>query len=395
MKINFGKKTIVAGAVVSSLLAVVLLANAVFAATTTWTVSDANLKVSGSTTCFPIFSYVLGLQQGATYGRGTGGTFQQNKAGASTIVADLEQSSSGQGLSDTTALNGDLGLSSSINSALLPLPSNVTMTEFARDGVCIIANSSVTGTANITFDEIARIFGSVSGQSAITTWSSMHITSSTDNIVVFGRQSGSGTEDTINKCIAGGGFSGWTDNNSNITRETSSALLLAAVSSTPGAIGYESYGYVSQNLGTNVLFSISPDSANWTYPYTNTSSYVAPTAQSITSTSYPLARTLKFLKNTTPSTNSDNANLLISYTLSRLGQDDVEHCGFVKLNPDADVNADGHINISDVGSIGTKWLQSGANGFCAQDVNQDGHVNISDIGKIGQWWLISYTRIGS
>ena len=122
MKINFGKKTIIAGAVISSLLAVVLLANAVLAATTTWTVSDANLKVSGSTTCFPIFSYVLGLQQGATYGRGTGGTFQQNKAGASTIVADLEQSSSGQGLSDTQALNGDLGLSSSINSALLPLP---------------------------------------------------------------------------------------------------------------------------------------------------------------------------------------------------------------------------------------------------------------------------------
>ena len=73
----------------------------------------------------------------------------------------------------------------------------------------------------------------------------------------------------------------------------------------------------------------------------------------------------------------------------------MEYTGFIKLNPDADVNRDGHINIQDIGLTGTKWLQTGSPGWCPEDVNQDGHVNVSDVGRIGQWWLITYTRINN
>ena len=271
---------------------------------------------------------------------------------------------------------------------------NVTYTEFARDGVCIIANANVTGISNLTVDQIARIFGTVSGQPAITTWSSLGATSTgADNIVVFGREVGSGTRDTLDGVVAGA-FSGWTDT-SVATRKNSSSDILAAISSTPGAIGYEAYGYVSQNHTGVTINSIS---GNTVYPVPSTGFDLrGADPPSITSNGYPLARTLKMETNTNGSTNSAHATQLKTYMLSRLGQDDVATAGFVKLNPDEDVNADGHINISDIASIGTVWLQTNLSnpGWIAQDVNQDGKINISDIALIGQWWLLSYTKIVS
>jgi len=88
-----------------------------------------------------------------------------------------------------------------------------------------LLTAALLGTANITFDEIARIFGSLSGQSAITTWSSMHITSSTTISWCSAGQSGSaGTEDTINNVSPGAGSPVGQSNNSNITRETSQRI---------------------------------------------------------------------------------------------------------------------------------------------------------------------------
>jgi len=393
VKINFGKKAIVAGAVAASLLSVVLIANSVLATTTFNPASQLN--ISGSTTCFPIFKTVLGIPGAG--GLGTGGTFQTN-TGAS-WNADVEQGASGVGLSDCQAGANDVGLSSTLSSVLNtqigPGKSapNVTYKDFARDGVCILVNNQVTGLTGLTFDQIANIFGTVSGQTAITTWSALGATApaGSNNITVIGREVGSGTRDTLDGVIAGS-FSGWTDV-SVTSRQTSSSALLSAVQAEPGGIAYEAYGYVSQNHSGVTIMNISN---NITNPVpTSGLTYVAPTPQSITSAGYPLARTLKMETNTNGSTNSAHATQLMSYMENRLGQDDVATAGFVKLNPDEDVNADGHVNISDIASIGTVWLQTNLSnpGWIPQDVNQDGKINISDIALIGQWWLLSYTVI--
>ena len=353
----------------------------------------ASLRISGSTTCFPIMQDVLGIP--SVGGLGNGGIFQQN-----TLVtwnADVEQGDDVVGINDCVSGDNDIGLSSTLTSALTSQLSgtSVTYKEFARDGICIIANNGVTGLSNLTLNQVARIFGTVPNQSAITTWSSLGATSTgVDNIAVIGREVGSGDRDTLDGTLAGI-FPGWTDTSVNPTyRETSDSALITAVSNTPGAIAYESFGYLMQDQAGATIFNISGDT---TYPVPSHPSlpYMTPTVQSITASSYPLACTLKFLTNGSGSTNSTNAGIFVNYLLSRQGQDDVEYTGFIKLNPDADVNRDGHINIQDIGLTGTKWLQTGSPGWCPEDVNQDGHVNVSDVGRIGQWWLITYTRINN
>jgi ABC-type phosphate transport system substrate-binding protein len=353
----------------------------------------ASLRISGSTTSFPLMKGMLGIP--SVGGLGTGGTFQQN-----TLVtwnADVEQGDDVVGINDCASGDNDIGLSSTLTSALTSQLSgtSVTYKEFARDGICIIANSGVTGLSNLTLNQVARIFGTVPNQSAITTWSSLGATSTgADNIVAIGREFSSGERDTLDGALAGT-FPGWTDTSVNPAyRENSDGALITAVSNTKGAIAYVSFGYLMQDQAGVTIFNISKDT---TYPVPSPSNlfYVTPSALSITSGSYPIVTTLKFLTNTIGSANSANANTFINYMLSRLGQDDTANVGFIKLNPDEDVNGDGKINVSDIALMGTKWLQKGSPGWCPEDINQDGKVNISDIALIGQWWLMSYPRINN
>lgn len=353
----------------------------------------ASLRISGSTTCFPIMQGMLGIP--SVGGLGTGGTFQQNTF--VTWNADVEQGDDVVGINDCVSGDNDIGLSSTLTSALTSQLSgtSVTYKEFARDGICIIANSGVTSLSNLTLNQVARIFGTVPNQSAITTWSSLGATSTgADNIVVIGREVSSGDRDTLDGMLAGI-FPGWTDTSVNPAyRELSDDALITAVSNTPGAIAYESFGYLMQDPGDATVFNISADT---TYPVPSPGNlfYVTPKVQSITSGNYPIVTTLKFLTNTIGSSNSANANTFINYMLSRLGQDDTAQVGFIKLNPDEDVNGDGKINVSDIALMGTEWLQKGSPGWCPEDINQDGKVNISDIALVGQWWLIKYTRINN
>jgi len=75
-----------------------------------------------------------------------------------------------------------------------------------------------------------------------------------DNIAVIGREVGSGDRDTLDGTLAGI-FPGWTDTSVNPTyRETSDSALITAVSNTPGAIAYESFGYLMQDqAGATIL----------------------------------------------------------------------------------------------------------------------------------------------
>ena len=52
-----------------------------------------------------------------------------------------------------------------------------------------------------------------------------------------------------------------------------------------------------------------------------------------------------------------------------------------------DINRDGCINISDLVSVGGRWMETGAPGWIPEDVNSDGVVNISDLVIIGGHWM--------
>lgn len=73
--------------------------------------------------------------------------------------------------------------------------------------------------------------------------------------------------------------------------------------------------------------------------------------------------------------------------------------------PNADVNLDSNINITDVSLIGQVWLSAGPNGggacpaaggpscgFLRQDVNQDGNINITDVSSVGAQWQVAWQK---
>jgi phosphate transport system substrate-binding protein len=90
---------------------------------------------------------------------------------------------------------------------------------------------------------------------------------------------------------------------------------------------------------------------------------------------------------------------VINYMSSTQGQNSVNAVGFIQINvpakqpiPDADIDMNGGIGLTDIGQITGRWNTTQAiPGSIRADVDNNGGVGLSDIGKItGQWGNVGF-----
>jgi len=400
------------------------------------------LRISGSTTVFPIVASCLGVSgQG---GIGTNGPFQSTSAGSG-FVADVEQGGSDVGIADCIDGSSDVGMISR------PLTSSesteLNSYAIARDAVCIIVNNHVPScVTQLTEQQIRGIYEGVyklasNGDGINEYWDASAITVSGQGIQgsdgnyydagltfpalpgygVFGAHVmiapyamnlTSGTRDFLGGSSATNGC-GFASSSTKLSTDPTNGLYYASdypleqafigsdgspnrVNSTSNmrntinnannaAIGYVGLNF-SNTSGTNVRV----------VPIVNIIQYVAylPTQINVDSGQYPLYRGLYLVTlKTNPNPPMSFINWMTIYNDSNgtavIGQNFVASTGFFRLVPDEDINADGIINISDFGGLGNNWGQSGIPHFTRSDINRDGVVDISDVGDLGNWWGVT------
>jgi phosphate transport system substrate-binding protein len=333
-----------------------------------------NLRVSGSTTVYPIVEHLLAHALSTDY---------------ADIVPEVKQGGSGQGAKDCGVGWSDIAMASSLsdyggtNSYNDPM---FNSTRIARDGIVIIVNTSVTNINQITFDDLAKIYNGTYHN-----WSEL----GGPNLVIkpYSRIIGSGTRASFMDFLKnyGGGLNDANEETTRAaagtTRQLENSDMAGIVNGDPGtagagAIGYVGLGFVEGRENIRQL-NISKTTAN--------PSYVEPTTANVYSQSYPMSRWLYVCTlNHYTSDNAANAADFITCLQSESGQDSVKAADFLKLYIDPDVNKNGVINVSDVASVGAYWGQGGAPHWVSADVNSNGVVNVSDVSAVGAWWSFGY-----
>ena len=171
------------------------------------------------------------------------------------------------------------------------------------DGIAIVVNPKNT-LVSLTLEDIRAIYaGNVSD------WKDVKGTPGL--IVVFGRESTSGTRDYFREYIMkGANFT------PGILEKNSNGAIAQAVTQTPGAIGYVSLGYIMTDSSIKPI----PVLVNGT-PH-------IPSIATVQDRSYPIWRPLYLFTKGTP---SPKAKVFIDYMLSPDGQKDVQAAGGVPL----------------------------------------------------------------
>ncbi len=150
----FSKKKVLTSVLLGSAAITALIPSTVFAADPTVWVDEANddLRISGSTTCYPIVAAALGIT-GNSGGIKDDGPFQSANGN---LQAELRLGGSSVGILDSMTQNNDVGLAS----RTLKSTETGEQTAFARDGVCVIVGEAVAagGVTNITASQIKDIY---------------------------------------------------------------------------------------------------------------------------------------------------------------------------------------------------------------------------------------------
>jgi phosphate transport system substrate-binding protein len=174
----------------------------------------------------------------------------------------------------------------------------VVATVIARDGIAVVVNNEQS-VANLTMDQVRDIFAGV-----ITNWN--EVGGADAEIVVIAREEGSGTRGAFEELVM---------ESDVITAEAllfpSNGALRTAVSQTPNAIGFLSFGYLDG--------SIAPLSIDG----------VAATTENINNGSYPVVRPLLYLTKNTP---TGLAKAYIDFCLSTEGQAIVDDEGYLTVS---------------------------------------------------------------
>ena len=382
---------------------------------TVWTVSGANLKVSGSTTIYPIVHAAV-----------TSSAFTTEYP---SIVADVKQLASGQGRDDMGLGLCDLAMSSSafpttgqlgtrdVNSDGIYTAADegsannmFDVTKIARDAVIVLLNTSVTGVTYLSKLQLQGIYdnryngywdspaASITVNGVTTTYPALggnHIA-----IKPFARVVGSGTRQSFLDQISAHKISVASGDSFDLeetyiaahgVRVQENADMRDAVNASDGSanggIGYVGMGFDTLPDGTaltNVRVLLVDNNNATPAP-------VQPTTTNIYNRTYPLARSLQvgtLHGYTTPG--SANAQSLINFLLSEDGQKCVLDSGFLKLYMDQDVNQSLSITVSDVAIVGSHWGEHGAPHWIRADVNGSGTITVSDVASIGSWWGFTY-----
>lgn len=177
------------------------------------------------------------------------------------------------------------------------------------DGI-VVAVSKKNPISKLTIDEIADIF---SGK--ITNWK--QVGGDDAKIVVFSRESSSGTYDFFKEHVLNKGDSKGTVNFApGASLLNNSAQIADQTSSNKNAIGYFGMGYSTNDLKE---LEVAKDKGG---------PYLKPTVAKVKSKEYSIARSLQIYTNGKP---NSHIKKFIDFILSKMGQHIVEQAGFVSL----------------------------------------------------------------
>ena len=254
--------------------------------------SKQTIKISGSTTVLPI------VQKAA----------DQYMTIHPEADIQISGGGSGVGIQAIGSRTVDIGMSSRevTKDELVKYPSFV-VTSVAQDGIAIIVNPS-NGIQNITLDQIRDIY-----QGKIVTWNQItgaDVPGTSNQIVIVGRDSASGTRTYFDEAV----LLKATPTNRMLEKNSNGAVL-QTISQTPGAIGYVSIGFVSNDVKAVPIWY-------------NAQKVVAPTIDNVKAKTYPVSRDLYVITNGQP---SGLAGDFIKYILSPEGQKIVADEGYVTV----------------------------------------------------------------
>lgn len=182
----------------------------------------------------------------------------------------------------------------------------------AKDGIAIIVNPA----NEIRVIQVSDVRDIYTGR--ITKWSQVlgaNVPNTNQQIVVVGRDSASGTREFFDK-EAAGVLQGAAPTKAMLEKNSNGALS-QTIAQTPGAIGYVSIGYITDDVKALPIWYNDPTKA------------VAPTKESVRSGMYPIQRELFMFTNGQP---AGLAADFLAFIKSPEGKTIVESEGFVSLN---------------------------------------------------------------
>jgi hypothetical protein len=402
------------------------------------------VQEQGSTTVYPALVNGQPSYQGAVTNPQPAWPTGQKLGCDSNLVAN------GSGAGKTALINYYTGASGTVvdtAASSSPLASGAEQTNLMAFQIggdaMVIAVRNDNPVTNITMGEVTAIY-----DGNITSWTQLsQPNGKTGNFVPRSRIPGSGTRDDMNrlfkmdrgtvqatapyaKISCSTGFTTCEPNvidSTGLPRLTTSQEEGDAVCNSVDAIVYTSLanlqlygpGTAGCDAAGHTLKALNLQSCDYTgfsgstNPLTLTcsGSFVAPSITSAAvSGNYPAKRQL-FITLPKPSVAAakfgngngtgwtDNLGLtkamdMVNYMESTQGQTSVGAVGFIQISvpgkqpiPDADIDLNGGIGLTDIGQITGRWNRVDAiPGSVRADVNNDGGVGLADIGKItGQW----------
>ena len=254
-------------------------------------ISKETIKISGSTTVLPI------VQKAA----------DQYMTGHPEADIQISGGGSGVGIQAIGAGTVDIGMSSrEVTTTELAKYPTFVVTSIAQDGIAAIVNPA-NEIQYITLDQIRDIY-----LGRIVNWTEINGANVPTNnqIVIIGRDGASGTRTYFDETV----LLKATPTNKMLEKNSNGAVL-QTISQTPGAIGYVSIGFVSQDVKA---LPIRYDSQT----------IVAPTIDNVKSKSYPVSRDLYVITNGQP---AGLAGDFIEYIISPDGQKIVADEGYVTI----------------------------------------------------------------
>jgi phosphate transport system substrate-binding protein len=255
-----------------------------------------SIKVSGSTTVLPIAQKAAEAYMAAHPG------------------ADIQVSGggSGVGIQQIGEKTVDIGMSSrELSAAEKTKYQALVGFVVAKDGIAIIVNKANTISV-ISADDVKNIY-----TGRITTWlqvAGAGVPGASQQIVVIGRDSASGTREFFDK--APEGILKGTAPTKTMLEKNSNGAVAQTVAQTPGAIGYVSIGFIT------------PDVRALPIRYNDPGDAVAPTAENVLSGKYPVNRELFMFTNGQP---TGLAAGFLAFIKSPEGQKIVEEEGYVRI----------------------------------------------------------------
>jgi len=250
------------------------------------------IKISGSTTVLPI------IQKAA----------DQYMAAHANADIQVSGGGSGVGIQAIGAKTVDIGMSSrEVTAAEMKKYPAFVITPVARDGIAVVVNPA-NEIQYITLDQIRDIY--LGKTSKWTEISGANVPGTNNQIVIIGRDSASGTRTYFDESLLAKKTPA-----KQMLEKNSNGAVLQTVAQTPGAIGYVSIGFVSNEVKALPIWY-------------NADKIVAPGLENVKDQTYPVSRELYVITNGQP---SGLTGEFIAYILSADGQKIVADEGYVTV----------------------------------------------------------------